>query len=514
MSRAIKHIVIVGGGSAGWLSACILASKLQLKKRNDLTITLVESPLVPTIGVGEGTVPTMRQTLQLIGVSETDFIRECDVTFKQSIRFDNWCKPVNGSQHQYHHLFHQPHRPGYDLTPYWLLDENHKPYAQSISFQQQACDKFLSPKRIVNKEYDGALDYAYHLNAGKFGQFLKTHGISKLGIKHKSLHIEHVHQDDNGNITELKGARGESISGDFFIDCSGFQSKLLRETLNVEFIDKSDQLFIDKAIALQLPYENPDVEIPPFTIATAKEAGWVWDIGLTERRGLGYVFSSKHTTLEKAEQTFAEHLSGHDMSNARLIDMKVGYVDKFWEKNCVAIGLSSGFVEPLEATALLIVEATAKLLADKLPDHLDNIRYAQNSFNQTTKYAWDRVIDFIKLHYFISNRDDSDFWLDNRNPDFAPASLLEKLEHWEHMCPATDDFFTKYEIFNLENYQYVLYGMNYKTKLDGNQQAFVNRQIATNEFEKIQQFANQLSSKLPSHRSFIKTLQQQRMSKI
>jgi tryptophan halogenase len=177
MNSPITNIAIVGGGTAGWLTACILAKQLNNTSDLTTTITVIESADIPPVGVGEGTVPTMRQTLKMIGVSESDFIQECDVTFKQSIKFVDWLHtPESGHHHSYHHLFNYPHTPGFDLTPYWLLDKGNKNYASHVSFQETICNLHLSPKRITDKEYTGTLEYAYHLDAGKFAKFLAKHG--------------------------------------------------------------------------------------------------------------------------------------------------------------------------------------------------------------------------------------------------------------------------------------------------------------------------------------------------
>ena len=516
MNTEINNIVILGGGTAGWLSACILAKKLNCSSNSKITVTLIESPDIPTIGVGEGTVPTMRQTLQLIGVSETDFIRECDVTFKQSIKFVDWLHaPTKDSSHSYQHLFNYPHTPGFDLTPYWLLSNKHNNYANSISIQDAACTGNLAPKKITHKEFEAPLEYAYHLDALKFSAFLAKHGVDKLGIKHLKATVDNVELSEDGNISALVTKDNTRIEADFFVDCSGFASKLIGEALNVGFIDKGHQLLVDTAIAIQVPYENPEQEIPPYTVSTAKEAGWIWDIGLTKRRGVGYVYSSKHVSHENAEATLREYIGIEaEGITARKIPMRIGFREKFWHKNCVAMGLSAGFVEPLEATALLTVEAMAKLLAEKLPHNNSGLLYAEKAFNQISIYAWERVVDFIKLHYFLSKRTDSQFWLDNTNRDTAPKSLLEKLDFWHYNLPSPSDFFSKYEVFQLENYQYVLYGMEFMTDLSQVKERYPHNKLAEKETKKLQQTALQLQKNLQSHKEIIDKIKHYGLSKI
>lgn len=516
MQDNVRNIVVLGGGTAGWLSACILASKFDCANNKTTTVTLVESPDIPTIGVGEGTVPTMRQTLQMIGVSESDFIRECDVTFKQSIKFVDWLyKSDDRPQHVYHHLFNYPHTPGFDMTPYWLLGDQNLNFANSVSIQETACELSLAPKKITHREFQAPLEYAYHLDALKFAKFLAKHGTTTLGVQHLSATVEDVKLTADGDIDSLCFTNGERLTGDLFVDCSGFHGRLLAKVLGVGFVEKGEQLLVDTAVAMQVPYSDPEREIPPYTIATAQECGWTWDIGLSKRRGVGYVYSSKHTSHERAEEVLRSYVGEEAKGiETRTIPMHIGYREKFWHKNCVAIGLSAGFVEPLEATALLIVEATAKLLAEKLPTYRQDYDYAAKSFNKTTRYAWDRVIDFIKLHYFLTKRNDTQFWIDNQDESTVPASLLEKLKHWKTNVPTPSDFFSKYEVFQLENYQYVLYGMDYETDLSASEHRFTRGEIAAKELQKLAQQAKLMSQQLDSHRSLIEKIKQHGLSKI
>jgi tryptophan halogenase len=516
MSSPIKNIAIVGGGTAGWLTACILAKQLNNASDLTTTITLIESADIPPVGVGEGTVPTMRQTLKMIGVNEADFIRQCDVTFKQSIKFVDWLHaPQPGIQHSYHHLFNYPHTPGFDLTPYWLLGESQTSYAKHVSFQESLCDLHLSPKRITDKEYAGTLEYAYHLDAGKFSKFLAKHGCNNLGVHHQIVTIAEVILAADGSIEKLRGQEGELISADFFVDCSGFSSRLLGEALKVGFVSKGQQLLVDNAIAMQVPYGHEDNELPPYTIATAQEAGWIWDIGLTTRRGVGYVYSSAHTSHDQAETILRNYVGAKSIDlAARRIPMAVGYREKFWHKNCVAIGLAAGFVEPLEATALLIIEGAAKLLAEKLPTTCSGLVYAEKSFNDISRQAWDKVIDFIKLHYYLSKRRDNDFWRDNVDPDTAPDSLLEKLDYWRFNLPTESDFPSKFEVFQLENYQYVLYGMDFFTDLQPISHRYPHIDIANKAAKSIQQYGLQMQKNLPSHQQIINKIKQYGISKI
>ncbi|WP_306524085.1 tryptophan halogenase family protein [Rheinheimera sp.] len=515
--KMIKQVLIVGGGTAGWLAACHLAKKLQSGSASGVQITLLESATIPTIGVGEGTVPAIRQSLQYLGISETDFIRECDVTLKQSIQFVDWMKPAaDGTVHRYHHLFDYPDLSSLDLTPYWLQGlAGDCSYADAVSWQGRLCDAGLAPKTMLHAEFNGHCNYAYHLDAVKFARLLTRHATEKLGVKHLLGTVQQVECAQNGAIAAVLTPEHGRISADIFIDCTGFSALLIGEACKVPFIAKNDVMFVDSALAVQVPYASSEQAIPCYTIATAREAGWIWDIGLSARRGTGYVYASRYTSDERAEQVLRQYLQGAaDQLPLRKIDMKVGYREKFWHHNCIALGLSQGFVEPLEATGLLIYDATARMLADLFPPHQAAMPMLAERFNQRVRLAWDKVIDFIKLHYYLSDRDDSAFWRDNRDPASVPASLLANLEQWRYQLPSPYDFHSKLEVFNLENYLYVLYGMGFHTDLAGQEYRFGAGAQAQQMFGYYQHKFQQLQSELLPHRELIRRVQQYGLQKI
>ncbi len=517
-SHVIKDIVIVGGGTAGWLAANHLAKNLINDSAESITVTLVESPNIPTVGVGEGTVPMMRQSLQHLGISETQFITECDATFKQGIKFVDWVNnPLQGKSSYYHHVFDYPQTSEVDLTAYWLKNIKHNgtSYVNSLSIQGRVCDSGLAPKLITTPEFQGAAAYGYHLDATKFSALLAKNAVDKLGVNHIQAEVKGVIQHDNGEIKSLVTKDNGEIFGDFFIDCTGFKSLLLGEKLNIAFEDKSDTLFVDHAVAIQVPYETPNEPIACHTISTALQHGWVWDIGLKERRGIGHVYSSAHVSHEQAEQALRNYIGPMaDNVNSRLIPMKIGYRQKFWHKNCVALGLAQGFVEPLEATGLLVFDATAKMLAEQFPASKLDMPLIAEQFNKRVKTSWDNVIDFVKAHYCLSKRDDSDFWLDNRTEESIPDSLKERLARWQHQPPTAYDFASKFDIFNLENYQYILYGMDFNTDLRCFEARLKKDEQAQQEFEKIQKHGDMALSKLPQHRELLNKIYKHGLQKL
>lgn len=515
-TEKIQHVLVVGGGAAGWLTACHLAKKLKPGTAGGVKVTLLESPDIPIIGVGESTVPAIRRSLNYLGISETDLIRHCEATFKQSIKFVDWLhNPVAGQSSYYHHLFDYPDQFNFDLTPYWLSGNQKQSYADALTIQGKVCDAGLGPKQITHAEFDGLTNYAYHLDATQFAALLAKHGVEKLGVTRLLATATDVQLAPSGDIAAVCTEQFGAVSADLYVDCTGFASLLLGKALNVPFISKQDVLFVDHALAFQLPYETQHSPIPSFTIATAKEAGWIWDIGLSTRRGTGYVYSSRYTSHERAEQTFRDYLGpAVEGKELRRISMQVGYRQCAWKQNCVAIGLSQGFVEPLEATGLLVFDATARMLADQFPASVAAIAGTAKRFNQKVQYSWDKVIDFIKLHYFLSKRDDSQFWLDNRDPAYAPDSLVDQLAFWQKQLPSHYDFPSRFEIFNLDNYQYVLYGMQFQTDIRSQSFSQSDPKQAERYFQMVQQQQQHALQQLPDHRSLIEKIQKFGLQKV
>lgn len=510
----LKQILIVGGGTAGWLTACHLAKHLQSQNPANVQVTLLESADIPTIGVGEGTVPAIKESLAYLGISETDFIRECDATFKQSIKFINWRKSNTAEPHFYHHVFDYPEQAEIALTPYYLLQKPTSSYVNTLGWQGAICDAHLGPKTIRHAEFAGETNYAYHLDAAKFAAFLTKHATEKLGVVHRIANVTAVQQASDGSITSVVTDVAGTLTADLFVDCTGFRALLIGETLKVPFISKQDQLLADAAVAMQLPYDNAEASIPSYTKATAQSAGWIWDIGLTSRRGCGYVYSSQYCTAEEAEKTLRAYLGPAAAKLAcRHIPMQVGYRQSFWQKNCVAIGLSQGFVEPLEATGLLVYDATARYLAEMLPLAPELWSEAAKAFDQHVHYAWDRVIDFIRLHYLLSDRDDSPFWLANRFELPVSEVLQHKLNRWRYQLPNRYDFPSKFEIFNLDNYLYVLYGMGFSTDLIARTGLYQQQETAEHAFATIARHTAQLCRELPAHRQLLAQIKQYGLQK-
>lgn len=462
---SLKRIVILGGGTAGWLTACHLGAKVTENPHLEIEIVLLESPDIPTIGVGEGTVPSIVDSLSKIGIRETDLIKHADATFKQSVQFIDWKKNTNGSLHKYHHVFDYLTADKEPLIQKWAHNTQiASAFVDCVSSQGLVCDQSLAPKLITTPEYRGLTGYAYHFDAIKLAGLLTEHATSRLGVRHVKAELVEVEQHIDGSIAALLTDAGQRLDGELFVDCSGFACVLLGKNQGVKFLDKSHILFANKALTAQISYPDLETSLPSSTLATAQQAGWIWDIALSNRRGTGYAYSDKHTHKAEAEQVFNAYLKRtcgdlSDNVTVREVSFKVGYRQRAWHKNCVAIGLSQGFVEPLEATGILMIDDAGKALCELLPDNLQQMATAAKKFNRIVTCQWDCIIDFIKLHYYLSDRDDSDFWQDNRLIESVPESLLEKLALWQTRIPSEYDFSSRHEVFYRMNYLYILYGM-------------------------------------------------------
>jgi glycine/D-amino acid oxidase-like deaminating enzyme len=508
MTGQIRHIVILGGGSAGWLTAGVLASEHRVKSNDDIRITLVESPDVKTIGVGEGTWPSMRETLRRMGVSETEFVTECDASFKQASKFVGW---ITGEPDDYYyHPFSPPQGHGeVNLVPAWKGLKGEPRYGDVASFQPHLCERGRAPKQAVTPEFAAVANYAYHLDAGKFGLFMRKHCTEKLGVHFVPAHVEGVEVADNGDISGLRTRENGVIEGDLFIDCTGFSSVLLGRHYGIPLVSTRESLFCDTAMALQIPYPEANSPIASHTIATARQSGWIWDIGLPTRRGVGHVYSSAHSSDEAAERTLLEYVQRtagvgvEPTGSPRKIDIRPGYRETFWHRNCVAVGISAGFIEPLEASALVLIEMSARMIADEWPATRGLMDVVARRFNERFTYRWGRIVDFLKLHYLLSRREDSDFWIDNRRPETVPARLQELLELWRHRPPGRRDFPEIEEMFPAASYQYVLYGMGFRPDPGEHLRRLDNPAAGLSCIQTTEKLAEKYLKGLPSNRELI-----------
>ncbi|PKI16482.1 tryptophan halogenase [Colwellia sp. 12G3] len=530
MNKLTKTVVIVGGGIAGWLTAGRLAAKHKSNTEQGLKVILIESANIPAVGVGEGTWPTMRSTLRALGISESDFIRECEASFKQGAKFAKW---FDGTEDDfYYHPLVLPQGFGKtDLAAHWLAKQaqtkqNHShvnSFSNDVCFQEAICEQGLAPKTIRHAEFADVANYAYHLDSAKFAVFLQKHCQKKLGVTHIVDDVTGVNCADNsanndttnkGDILSVSTENNGDIAGELFVDCTGFSSLLLGKHYQVPFKKCDDILFIDTALAVQVPYDSADSPIASHTISTGQEAGWIWDIGLQHRRGVGYVYSSKHSTEAEARAVLATYVGDKFASlNVRKIPIVSGHREKFWQNNCVAVGLSAGFLEPLEASALVMVELAAQMISEQLPASREVMDVVAKRFNETALYRWDRIIDFLKLHYILSERTEP-FWSDNRDPTTIPQSLQDLMTEWQYRAPADHDFTSNNEVFPAASYQYVLYGMHFKSDYCHTPYALDDGEFANSQFMKNKQLIDKALSSLPSNRELLDKIKSYGFSRI
>ena len=507
------RVVIVGGGTAGWLTAGIIAAQhcaANSSSNQQTEVVLVESPDVKNLGVGEGTWPTMRDTLRQIGISERIFLSCCDASFKQASKFVGW---LDGGNDHYYHPFMTP--AGYgsvSLAEHWSATTKEFDFESWVSAQGTICKQNLAPKTPQMPEYAFGLNYGYHLNAGKFVKMLHQHCVEKLGVQYIKGHVEHVLSADNGDISSIVLVGGEPIAGDLFIDCSGFAGILIDKHFHIPFTSKQHILFNDTALALQVDHASEDVPIASCTVATAQKNGWIWDISLQNRRGIGHVFSSNFTDAEQAEQALLNYVHNDpylasESLSPRKIKFTPGHRETFWHKNCVAIGVSAGFVEPLEATALVLIEKSAEWISQQLPRDRSAMAVLAKRFNQLTLQRWQEIIDFLKLHYVLTNRQDSEYWQAHQQPDSIPESLQDALTLWRTQAPSLYETNQRFELFSSASKQYVLYGMGFHSSHHQSDQL---RQKETSMVKRLRNetlhTTEKLLNALPTNRQFLSRL--------
>jgi len=504
-------VVIVGGGTAGWLSAARLAAAYPSK----LHVTLVESPTIPTIGVGEGTWPSMRSTLQAIGLSERDLIRKCDASFKQGTIFRGW---VTGSdQDIYMHPFSLPaDYSSQNLAEWWRSRDLSVDFCDHVTPQRSIALANKAPKTGSMPDYAFALNYGYHLDAVKFAALLHDHSVNKLGVKHISADVQHI-SVEQGIITDIKLSDDETLKADLYIDCTGQKGLLIGQHMNSPFSSMRDCLPNNRAIVTQVPYKNADDEIAACTLSTAQTDGWVWDIGLQSRRGVGFVHNSDYLNEEQATQILLDYVkSTSDKSIAekvktRAVNFEPGFRPEPWRGNCIAIGLSAGFIEPLEASALAMIEQGISLLIENFPFNSSLNDPASRLFNEIMQGHWKSIREFLVLHYALSRRKDTDYWLRARSSSHIPNGLLDKMQLWQQRAPYHRDAPRYDELFPAASYQYVWLGMGahqQNNAVSPSFQGISDQDVVDRILQDVRVKTQQLHKVLPSNRSLIKELVQ------
>ena len=496
---AIERVVIVGGGTAGWLAAATLAARLPR-----LSIALIEAPGIATVGVGEGTWPTLRETLRLIGIPEAEFLAECGASFKQGSRFDGWV--TGGAADSYLHPFTAPPvSPSAGelgaLLAAWRADRPEARFAEAMTPQAAACARDLAPRQRAMPDYAGALNYGYHLDAGAFARLLARHA-ERLGVRHVAGEVIGIEPGANGDVAALRLRDGKTLTGELFLDCSGSAALLIGGHCGAGWVDRSDTSPNDRALAVQVPV-LPGSAVASQTIATAHEAGWLWDIALPGRRGIGCVYASAFLPQERAEEILRGYIGaqvpGADMAalQPRRLAFTAGHRERFWQGNVLAIGQAAGFIEPLEASAIVIVELSLRALVENFPAGRSAMDIHARRFNALFRYRWDRIVDFLKLHYALSRRDEH-YWRAQRDPTrFSPA-LADQLALWADQPPSAWDLPQVDEVFSPASQAYVLYGMGWPVP-----QGLAATPEARARIAEAQARARSLAASLPTNRTYL-----------
>ena len=435
MSGAPIDIVIVGGGTAGWMAANLTASRWGEGRAR---ITVVESPEIGIIGVGEGSTPSLKHFFRKIGVEEAAWMKACNATYKLNIRFEDW-SPASGVAAYSHPFFSKIDALNQQaffvncMTRRLGLDVTTLPDRFLLNGVLAAQGK--GPLTPANFPFD--IEYGYHFDSALLGRFLANHAVSR-GVQLVEATIRNVELNNQGDIVAVLGDDGLRIRGDLFVDCTGFKSLLLQQALGVPFRSFNENLFNDAAVVI--PTAPPArAQLPVQTVSRALSAGWSWHIPLTNRVGNGYVYSSAFTSSEKAEAELRRVLGpAADDGEARHLTMKVGQVERHWSRNCLALGLAQGFIEPLEATALHLVQVAIESFMTCFEEGRFTALH-QPRFNQEMVERFERVRDYIVAHYKLNTRSDSDYWRANGENDQLSDALGSLLQAWFDRADITQE---------------------------------------------------------------------------
>jgi tryptophan halogenase len=489
----VNKIVIVGGGTAGWMTAAALAQAIDLRRCG---VSLIESDDIGTIGVGEATIPTIHWFNQIAGLTEKEFMRETRATFKLGIEFVNW----TNANHTYFHPFGRYGLPadGVSFQHRWIrarlegLEDNFEDY--SLNTVAARAGKFEFPA-ADSRSLLSTLGYAYHFDANLYAKYLRTRSELK-GVKRHEGKVEKVDQHaETGFLTALRTNRGEVIDGDLFVDCTGLRGLLIEGVLKTGFEDWSEWLPCDRAVAVPSQRVGPPV---PYTRSTAREAGWQWRIPLQHRTGNGYVFCSKYISDDEAAAVLLRNLDGPALADPKLIPFRTGRRRKAWNKNVVAIGLSSGFLEPLESTSIhLIQSGIAKLLA--LFPNRDCDAYATEQYNRIVSEEIEGVRNFLVLHYHSTAGKVDPLWAQCKAMRL-PEGLVYKEEHFARSGRIV---LSSDELFKDASWFAVLLGQGHRPR-DYN--PLVDTYDSDGNFaylRRIKEAVRTMSGKMPEHQSFL-----------
>ncbi len=492
MNKAIQTVVIVGGGTAGWVTAALLIKVLG----NALKVRLIESEQIGTVGVGEATIPPILTLNQALGIDEAEFLRETKGTIKLGIEFENWKGRGDCYMHtfgnigkdfpfcSFHHFWNRGAMEGRDDT---LWD-------YSLNFKAAKQNRFTKLERIERGNLQG-LAYAYHFDAGLYAAYLRKFS-ERLGVVRTEGIIDEVALDaETGFIESVTLQGGERVAGDLFVDCTGFRGLLIEQHLNTGYEDWTHWLPCDRAVAVPCESVTP---ILPYTRSIAHDAGWQWRIPLQHRIGNGLVYCSKYLSEDEAASLLLANLDGEPLAEPRTLYFRTGRRNQQWRRNCVSIGLASGFLEPLESTSIHLIQSGVIRLLKHFP-HAGINASEVDEYNRQSRQEWEYIRDFIILHYHLNERDDSQFWRECRRMEI-PESLARRMELFRD----TGKIFREQdELFTEIGWQQVMIGQglvprDYHPLVD----ALTKEQL--DEFlDNVKGIIDETVPKLPTHEEFL-----------
>jgi flavin-dependent dehydrogenase len=501
----IRSVVIVGGGTAGWMTA----SYLKAAFADRIEVTLVESAGVPRIGVGEATFSTVRHFFDYLGLDEADWLPRCAGGYKLGIRFQDWDKP---GEHFYHPFERLRVVDGFSLADWWLkLGDHSRPFDTACFVTPALCEARRSPRMLGGSLFVSTVDgplgkstlaeqraqfpYAYHFDADEVAKYLAGYA-TRRGVRQVIDTVEHVGQNSRGWISHVRTAEHGEIAGDLFIDCTGFRGLLINKTLGTRFESFEDVLPNNRAVALRVPRAE-ETEMDPYTTATTMHAGWMWTIPLFRRNGTGYVYSDQFTSPEEAERELRERVApGRDDLQANHIRMRIGRNQDSWVNNCVAIGLSSAFVEPLESTGIFFIQHGIEQLVKHFPDENWDPRQVA-AYNTRVAHAVDGVKEFLVLHYRSARRDDTPYWKEAKIRSM-PDGLAQRLELAETRLLDEETIYPHYHGFESYSWNAMNLGLGRPPAAPQPALDHLAPAGALAEFARLQQEAANMVSALPS----------------
>lgn len=493
--RQIENIVIIGGGTAGWMAASALST---LMARANIKVTLVESEAIGTVGVGEATIPKIALFNELLGIDENDFMKRTQATFKLGIEFVDWGRKGE----RYIHPFgaYGLDMEGVHFHHFWLKANKKNPTIPDLSefnLQDVAArqNKFMRPLDVARSPLS-KIHYAFQFDAGLYAKYLRE-VAEKAGAKRVEGRVTTVDQDSNtGHIEAVTLEDGQSIQGDFFIDCTGFIGLLIEKTLQAGYEDWSKWLPVNRAVACAC--EQPGDPIP-YTRATAKEAGWQWRIPLQHRLGNGYVYCDKFLSAEDAETELMNSLEGKPLADPKHLHFVTGHRKKFWDKNCLSLGLAAGFMEPLESTSIHLIQTGLSRLMAQFPDKAFNQKDIEY-YNLRTRQEYERVRDFLVLHYKATTRKDSPLWQHVQKIPL-PKKLQEKMEIFKENGRI---FREDLELFNETSWLAVMHGQGLKPNSYHPVVNVLSEDEIANRLEEIHRSVFNSAEYMPSHIDYIR----------